>query len=418
MKKNQTKKEIATSVLRAIFSPSDIRKLSQLRGVVLCGLPGCGKSTIAELLADAFGFEILSTDKVRTKDLFKGQRHRMASEHMKVMLSRYAVYAKLGVMVNKKLNDNKKVIVDGTHLDDKRFSVLGGMLTKIPFDKMAMVVVRTPEWIIKKRFMDLGKDKYDAWWSVYKYWRDYVKQGKVQFPTQKELSNIQIIKPKRYAIRTFDWVTDIKAIGWDLDGTLYPPDSIPQNIFYGRQVRAVMKVNKWTEKRVKFEYKKAYEKLGSNTKTMTKLGVDGVKFFLNFWDDVALEKYIKPATKMNYLFRRLSNFNHFLLTNAGCADQVKLKFDLIKLNPKWFKLVILAYELKAPKPDVKGFKQALTKLKLKPHQILYVGDRVSTDIVGAKKAGMRTCLVYGKSKEADVCLKNVYEVAGIFGKEV
>jgi len=417
-KKNQTKRKIALSVLRAIFSPADVKKFSKLRGVVLCGLPGCGKSTIADLLEAAYGFEVLSTDKVRTKDLFKGQHHRLASEHMRVMLSRYAVYAKLSVMVNKALNDNKKVVVDGTHLDDKRFSILGGMLSKISSEKMAMVVVRTPEWIIKKRFLNVDKEKYDAWWGVYKYWVDYVKRGKAMFPTKKELSNLEIIKPKRYAIRTFDWVTDIKAIGWDLDGTLYPPDSIPQSVFYGRQIRAVTKANNWTEKKAKREYKKAYEKLGSNTKTMTQLRVDGIEFFKNLWDEIALEKYIKPDIKMSYMFRRLRGFKHFLVTNAGRNDQVKLKLDLIKLSHKWFKPMILAYDLQAPKPDVKGFKVALKKLNLKPNQVLFVGDRITTDIIGAKKAGMRTCLVYGKSKEADVCLKSVYEVAGLFGKEV
>ncbi|MFH1280947.1 MAG: HAD-IA family hydrolase [Candidatus Beckwithbacteria bacterium] len=418
MKNNHTKKEIAISVLKAIFSASDVKKFEKIRGVILCGLPGCGKSTIAELLHDAYGFEILSTDQVRTEDLFKGQNHRMASEHMKVMLTRYAVYAKLGVMVNKKLNDKKKVVVDGTHLDDKRFSNIGGMLAKIPSNKMAIIVVRTPEWIIKKRFMDWDKEKYDEWWSVYKFWIDYIKAGKAQFPTKKELSNLQIIKPKCYAIRTFDWVTDIKAIGWDLDGTLYHPNLIPKKMFTRRQIKAVMEKNCWSKSKAIKEYDRAYEKIGSHTKTLLSLGVDGVSLFLRIWDELPLDKYLKKDKKLQKMFRALGKVRHFILSNGGTEKQIKRKLKLLGLNLNKFEIISSGYDLGLVKPDKKVFKVMAEKMKLESEEILYVGDREKADVIGANKIGMKTCLVYGKSKEADVCLKNVYEVAGLFGKEV
>ncbi|MEA3355595.1 MAG: HAD-IA family hydrolase [Patescibacteria group bacterium] len=418
MKKNQKKKEIAVSVLKAIFSTSDVKKFEKLRGIVLCGLPGCGKSTMAELLHDAYGFERLSSDQIRTKDLFKGQHHRVASEHMKVMLSRYAVYAKLGVMVNKKLNDKKKVVVDGTHLDDKRFSVLGGMLSKINSSKVAMVVVRTPEWIIKKRFMNWNKKKYDEWWSVYKYWVDYLKQGKAWYPTKHELSNLQIIKPKRYAIRTFDWVTDIKAIGWDLDGTLYPSNTIPNRMFMRRQIKAVMEKNNWSKLKAMKEYDKVYKKIGSHTKTSIELGVDGVSLFLKIWDDLPLHKYLKKDKKLQKMFRLLGNVRHFVLSNGGTVKQIKKKMKLLGLDLKKFELIDSGYDLGMVKPEKKVFETMARKMKLRPKEILYVGDKEKVDVIGAKNAGMRTCLVYGKSEKADVYLKNVYEVAGLFGKEV
>ncbi len=417
MTKKISKKEIALSVLKVIFSPSDVKKFASLRGVVMCGLPGCGKSTIAELLDDAYGFEKMSTDDIRVKEMFKHQGHRRGS-HEEVMLSRYMVYGELARRVNKKLNDKKKVVVDGTNMDEKRFNILGAMLSKLPSSKMAVVVIRTPEWILKKRFENLTKKEHADWWRIYRYWTNHVRKGEASFPKKKELSNVQIIKPKRYAIRTFDWVTDIKAIGWDLDGTLYPPDSIPNGVFVRRQVKAVMEQNNWTRAKAKSEYKKNYTKLGSNTKTMNSLGVDGVEFFKNLWSEIPLEKYIKPDKRISSLLRKLKNFNHFMITNATDIKQVRRKLKLIKLSHKWFDPVVLASKLGSPKPDVKGFRVALSSLKLKPHEILYVGDRDSTDIAGAKKAGMRTCLVYGRSKEADVSLKNTYEVAELFGKEV
>jgi len=70
------------------------------------------------------------------------------------------------------------------------------------------------------------------------------------------------------------------------------------------------------------------------------------------------------------------------------------------------------------KPDERAFKYVVKQTGLKPHQLLSVGDREATDIMPSEKVGMRTCLVYGTSKLADVCLRDHYEVAELFGKEV
>ena len=416
--KNHVSKEIALSVLKAIFSAGDVRRLAKLRGVILCGFPGCGKTTIANLLEDAFGFERLSTDQIRTKELFKGQQHRMASEHEQVMVSRYLVYGELARRANQKLNSRGRVVVDGTNLDPKRWGVLGGMLSRVAQEKVGMVVIRTPEWIIKSRFRDISKEKYDQWWSVYSYWKSYYKQGKARFPTKKELPRVQIIKPKRYAIRTFEWIPKIKAVGWDLDGTLYSKKTVPWRLIRRRQYLAVAKANGWSYQRAKKEYEKKLRVLGSNTRTMTALGIDGPGFFTDLWDSLDLEKYIKKDNRMRKTINSLKHLQHFIISNSNRLDQIETKLRLIGLSAKMFRTIVSTVGLGVVKPDVKPFKLALKQLKVKAEEVLYVGDRVGTDVRGANRAGMRSCLVKGRSQEADVCLKTSYEVAELFGKEI
>jgi FMN phosphatase YigB (HAD superfamily) len=70
------------------------------------------------------------------------------------------------------------------------------------------------------------------------------------------------------------------------------------------------------------------------------------------------------------------------------------------------------------KPDPKAFLYAAKKARVKQEQVLAVGDREETDIVPAETAGMRTAMVWGVSRLADVSLKTVYEVAELFGTEV
>ncbi len=67
------------------------------------------------------------------------------------------------------------------------------------------------------------------------------------------------------------------------------------------------------------------------------------------------------------------------------------------------------------KPALDGFKLMIEKSSLPPSQLLYVGDRIDVDIKPAKSLGMRTCLVYGDSTEADYSCKTFGELLKIVG---
>jgi phosphoglycolate phosphatase/putative hydrolase of the HAD superfamily len=47
------------------------------------------------------------------------------------------------------------------------------------------------------------------------------------------------------------------------------------------------------------------------------------------------------------------------------------------------------------KPDSNGFVVAASKMGLKPNEIVYVGDRMELDGMGAKRAGMHAVIVKG-----------------------
>lgn len=48
---------------------------------------------------------------------------------------------------------------------------------------------------------------------------------------------------------------------------------------------------------------------------------------------------------------------------------------------------------RAGKPRGSGFRWALAQMQLQAHEVVAIGDRVLTDIVGGASCGMRTCLV-------------------------
>ncbi len=82
-----------------------------------------------------------------------------------------------------------------------------------------------------------------------------------------------------------------------------------------------------------------------------------------------------------------------IVTDAP-ALKAHLRIDAMKLRG-FFDVVIT----EAKKPDPKGFLKAVKKLKLKPHEVMMVGDWPEKDMVGSKRAGLITCFAkYGQTE--------------------
>ena len=63
------------------------------------------------------------------------------------------------------------------------------------------------------------------------------------------------------------------------------------------------------------------------------------------------------------------------------------------LQKELFDVIVGADTLKKTKPDPEVFKYALTKLKLKPQETLFVGDEIDADYRGAENAGIHALLI-------------------------
>jgi len=60
---------------------------------------------------------------------------------------------------------------------------------------------------------------------------------------------------------------------------------------------------------------------------------------------------------------------------------------------RYFKTAIFSSKYGVKKPDIRLFKAAMRRLKVKPEEAVYIGDRPDKDLIGAKKAGMK-CLLF------------------------
>ena len=77
-----------------------------------------------------------------------------------------------------------------------------------------------------------------------------------------------------------------------------------------------------------------------------------------------------------------------LITNSA-GKHAKASINYFKLK-KYFDFIIISEEVNAVKSELKPFKLALQRLRLRPDECLMIGDKLDEDAY-AKRVGMRVC---------------------------
>lgn len=89
------------------------------------------------------------------------------------------------------------------------------------------------------------------------------------------------------------------------------------------------------------------------------------------------------------------------------------KFDL----NKYFDASIFSYDSGMLKTDPKMFKKLIKEMKLKPGEVVVVGDSIPTDIIGARGAGIKAVLVDRRNRrEFSPKIVNLRELKDLFEK--
>lgn len=131
--------------------------------ILICGLPGTGKSTVANALARKIGATVLRTDEIRKK-LFEEPRY---SEEEKEL-----VYRVIFLIAEHLLKNRCNVIIDGTFYKRALRQQVYEIAEKTN-SSIEVVECVTPEYLIKRR-MESGRKRAlsDADYEVYKKIKD------------------------------------------------------------------------------------------------------------------------------------------------------------------------------------------------------------------------------------------------------
>jgi len=82
-----------------------------------------------------------------------------------------------------------------------------------------------------------------------------------------------------------------------------------------------------------------------------------------------------------------------VITNTVTSREEHVRIALQRIDvEKYFDVIVTSVDVGFNKPDERIFQAALKVLKVKPEEAAMVGNRISADIVGGNRIGMKTIL--------------------------
>jgi len=185
----------------------------------------------------------------------------------------------------------------------------------------------------------------------------------------------------------------IKAVGFDIDGTLYPNLSMyirtsssflyhPRLVYhFGKVRKEVRKTEYFGDFRDNQARLLAYSMKISNEKAADLIEHQLYQKWVYSFKGVRPFKTVRPAL--------LSLKREGLKLGALSDFPVEKKLDFLGLSDL-MDVAFSSEETGHLKPHSAPFTNMVSKLGVKPEEILYVGNSYKYDILGAKKVGLRT----------------------------
>ena len=147
-------------------------------------------------------------------------------------------------------------------------------------------------------------------------------------------------------------------------------------------------------------------------------------FHLDLTWDIIMDRWVDRLAgymrlmedTIEVLDRLSKKYRLAILTNGDSVSQRGKLNTFPHLD--WFEIVMVAGDYPWAKPDVRIFELLCEKLKVMPSEVVFVGDTIASDIIGAKNAGMKTIWIQGderlNSDLPDIRLYRLSELLSVF----
>jgi putative hydrolase of the HAD superfamily len=214
----------------------------------------------------------------------------------------------------------------------------------------------------------------------------------------------------------------IKAIFFDLDDTLYDRSQFEINAYKfidqklwkkydlkkGVIYKNLIKIKNLHNYNYRKLFEDTFEKIKVDPKKKNVFERNCLKYYREF---VPSKLRLFPNT-LNVL-KKIKKENYFIgiITNGRIKKQ-KTKIKILNIE-KYFNLIVYArnFGKKKEKPNPHSFNFISQKLKIKPDEIIYIGDNPKTDYVGAKNAKVNFLRIkLGEYRKAIILKKNINSV--------
>lgn len=202
-----------------------------------------------------------------------------------------------------------------------------------------------------------------------------------------------------------------KAVLFDLGGTLIQTAEIPEIFMriletYGVKIDSNRVLEAYAANEQEFSVEDGQIELGDafwsqyDLKLLRRLGIEDNAEYLSkkvdelWWDYADLQFYHDVIDTLTQL--KIKQIKTGIVTNALKKDYERI---LQKLRGASFSDVVVGIDAcKEAKPDRGIFLYAVKKLQAKPAEVIFIGDSIEKDYVGAKGAGLKPLLVNRKGE--------------------
>lgn len=162
--------------------------------VLMCGLPGSGKSYWARMIADELGHKYLSSDGIRIKKYVQPGENKFYDDNRKYEENKKKVYEELHSLVIKEVLGGKRVVVDATYLNELRGEILERLKQNKMLKRTVIVVVKVGEETAIKRMQNMVKiDEVERWKYARQYFVDKMKSGEVSYP-KEDVDGVKVLE--------------------------------------------------------------------------------------------------------------------------------------------------------------------------------------------------------------------------------
>jgi HAD superfamily hydrolase (TIGR01549 family) len=198
---------------------------------------------------------------------------------------------------------------------------------------------------------------------------------------------------------------DIKHIWFDFAGTLFV--ETPEFHEAHRKLLYQTYANLKGIDDLKVAEKKFIElqkKYGSNSAVFRALGQPS-DYWMKALDSLDFATLLKPNLEIPQTLAVIKDNVLISLFTNYVKYRIDMLLQLLQIPSEYFTHIITGDDVAERKPSLEGFHAMIERSGIPASQLLYVGDRVAVDIKPAKQVGMKTCLVYAESDEANYCFK-------------
>lgn len=210
----------------------------------------------------------------------------------------------------------------------------------------------------------------------------------------------------------------IRAVGFDLDGTLYKATSEINNRVRTEIAKRLLEKNsnlKDIYGARKF-FEERYAILHSGTKILREAGYENDSQIMDrCLAEADVLDLIEPNEELVVILNRLrEKYEEVYLITSSPGNLSILKLEKIGIKPSIFNFRIYGDNIHSgSKKDGVAFNYVLSLSQFPASQHIYVGDRKNSDILPAKKLGMKTVAVWSEIPEADFYIENINEIGGL-----